>query len=206
MSFIQSINSNSRPYTQFSAVNEKSLNKQTQFHIQYENVQKPKQADSDFAVNISRSHADASKFATFYYEKIKGHANSVVDDSLPADKYSKGLHHETLSQIMKMPIDVEVERHEMQQALLFNSLGIDFLAYKELGVRREMLALAEDDIMGDDRLADYEKARFVDAIRGFDARLEEAQNALLGGVPSDALDADMNDPSNPWSILAKAAA
>ncbi|KAF7764240.1 hypothetical protein PCIT_b0185 [Pseudoalteromonas citrea] len=206
MTAIHGANHHIQSLQQFLHPKKASLEKHALFANQHHQAQKNMSTNKDPLVTSSVAERNVSKFASFYFEKATSHSAAVVDPELSAKDYSKAFHKETITQIMKMPIEVEVERDEMQQALLFNSLGIDFLEYKELGVRREMLSLAKNGIENDVSLAQFEKSKFIDAIRHFDARLEQAQNALLGGAPTDALDSDMSDPQSPWAILVNAAA
>jgi hypothetical protein len=206
MNTIQRNNYTIQPSQPPSYSEKASIEKHAQFAYQHQQVQKSVSTNNDPLTNNSIANKTVSKFAAFFFEKATSHATSVIDPELSAKDFSKAFHKETIMQIMKMPLEVEVERDEMQQALLFNSLGINFLEYKELGVRREMLSLAKESIKKDVNLKQFEKSKFIDAINLFDARLEQAQNALLGGAPMDALDSDMSDPQSPWAILVNAAA
>lgn len=135
---------------------------------------------SDVAVSTDIDPANISEQARTFYQVAKDNAQKYVDSSLPEKQQHIQLYQETMREIMEMPIEVSVEPHEVNEALLFNNLGIDFLAYKELKVRIEMLDLTEQEINEDKSLPDYEKDKLTDNIDELKARLEMAIDDLLG--------------------------
>jgi len=58
-----------------------------------------------------------------------------------ADYYNK-----TIDTIMDIPIEVKIDRDEVNTAILYNRMGISFLDIKRLEVRMELLSLAKSEI------------------------------------------------------------
>lgn len=80
-----------------------------------------------------------------------------------------------------MPIEVEIAPEEMNQALLFNHLGLDFKEYKTVSVRSELLTMLEQKVEQDSTLIRSDKAKLTAIIADTQDRLEETQAALLEG-------------------------
>ena len=83
--------------------------------------------------------------------------------------------------IMEEPIEVKILPSEINEALLFNNLGINYLEYKELKVRLEMLALAEQDIDKDTTLNRSDKEKLRDITADLRAQLQLQIDELLAG-------------------------
>lgn len=71
-----------------------------------------------------------------------------------------------------MPIDVEILPSEINEALTFNNLGINYLDYKELKVRMEMLSLTEQDIDEDSALHRFDKEKLRNMTADLSAQLQ----------------------------------
>jgi len=69
-------------------------------------------------------------------------ALNIEDKELKqADYFNK-----TIDTIMDIPIEVKIDRDEVNTAILYNRMGISFLDIKRLEVRMELLSLAKSEI------------------------------------------------------------
>lgn len=100
-------------------------------------------------VNFSNkiSHIDASEVKDIY-QKIRSEANEDLDEA--SDK-SQGLTifdylSEAVDRIMDYSLDVKIEWKEVNTAILYNRMGINFLDIKRIEVRMELLALARQEL------------------------------------------------------------
>ena len=100
-------------------------------------------------VNFSNkiSHIDASEVKDIY-QKIRSEANEDLDEA--SDK-NQGLTifdylSEAVDRIMDYPLDVKIEWEEVNTAILYNRMGINFLDIKRIEVRMELLALARQEL------------------------------------------------------------
>ncbi len=178
-----------------------SINKHTEFSQKLQHAQAPKPVTIDMAVNVANNHENVSEQAKALYQDIKYEVRAQLQKNPDTRTYEQDFYKLSIQEIMEVPIKVVIERDEMREAALFNSLGIDFLAYKELGLRQEMLSLAENDIKESQSLLATDKEDFIDAIKGFTAQLEDQKNALLGGIAPDELGKNLEDRSSPWAKL-----
>ncbi|ALU45286.1 hypothetical protein [Pseudoalteromonas rubra] len=178
---------------QYTSQHEAQLNKQAHFTLQLNsalNATWRTQPDNDIAASVGVDYESISEQARNYYQVAKDNAYKRVDLSQPEKQQQIQFYQETMNEIMAMPIEVTVEPHEVNEALLFNNLGIDFMAYKELTVRIEMLDLTEQEIHDDKTLPGYEKDKLKDKIDELKARLEAAIDNLLGDSQDKPLEAD----------------
>ncbi|MCF6440492.1 hypothetical protein L1077_13730 [Pseudoalteromonas luteoviolacea] len=110
-----------------------------------------------------------------------------VDKSQSAKNQQIQLFKETVIEIKDIAIKVEIEVDEVNEALLFSSLGIDFLKYKEAGVRTDMLSLLEKDVYQSEGLTVSEKQALIDTISTERDKLASLQENILAGsyVPEE---------------------
>ncbi|MCG7534294.1 hypothetical protein [Pseudoalteromonas sp. OOF1S-7] len=168
---------------QYAAHNAAQLDKQAHFTQQLNGAMEAAgrtQPDNEVAVSVGVDYQSISEQTRSYYQVARDNAHKRVDSSQPEKQQQIQFYQETMSEIMEMPIEVKVEPHEVNEALLFNNLGIDYLAYKELKVRIEMLDLTEQEMHDDRALPDYEKDKLKDTIDELKAKLEAAIDELLG--------------------------
>ncbi|KAF7781620.1 hypothetical protein PRUB_b0904 [Pseudoalteromonas rubra] len=178
---------------QYTSQNETQLNQQAHFAQRLNEAMDATgraQPDKDTAVSVGVDYEGISEQARNYYQVARDTAYKRVDLSQPEKQQQIQFYEETMSEIMAMSIEVTVEPHEVNQALLFNNLGIDFLAYKELTVRIEMLDLTEQEIHDDKTLPGYKKDKLKDKIDELKARLEVAIDELLGDSQDQPSEAD----------------
>ncbi|QTL37450.1 hypothetical protein [Pseudoalteromonas viridis] len=189
---------------QYAAHNAAQLDKQAHFTQQLSGAMDAagrSRPDNEIAVSVGVDYQSISEQASNYYQIARDNAYKRVDLSQPEKQQQIQFYLETMSEIMEMPIEVKVEPHEVNEALLFNNLGIDFLAYKELKVRIEMLDLTEQEITGDKSLETHEKDKLKDKIDELKAKLEAAIDELLGDSQDKPPETDLSGtPSDVFSL------
>ncbi|KZN65053.1 hypothetical protein [Pseudoalteromonas luteoviolacea] len=147
-------------------------------------VAKPENTNPDYVMPISLNtdYDEISEQAKNYYNQALQTARELVDTSADIREQEIQLYREAMIEIMDMPIEVEIEPHEVNQALLFGSLGIDFLEYKEAGVRIEMLNLAEKDVLNSQILENSDKEKLKKMIDEQRSALELQREEMLAGT------------------------
>ncbi|WP_252095868.1 hypothetical protein [Pseudoalteromonas sp. SCSIO 43201] len=98
-----------------------------------------------------------------------------------------------LADIMVNPIKVTIGSKDQSQLLLFKNLELDFLAYKELSERLEMLAKLDHETESQKALAQQDRDRIRTVIASLHARLERGQETVLGGTTLKSLDLNRKD-------------
>lgn len=83
-----------------------------------------------------------------HYESIKAAAKKDLDETNFENKLLEpnDYHNATIDKIMEVPIEVKIDRDEVNTAILYNRLGISFLDVKRVEVRMEILNLAQTEI------------------------------------------------------------
>lgn len=86
-----------------------------------------------------------------HYESIKAAASKALDETNFENKLLEpnDYHNATIDKIMAVPIEVKIDRDEVNTAILYNRLGISFLDVKRVEVRMEILNLAQTEIDSD---------------------------------------------------------
>jgi hypothetical protein len=114
-------------------------------------------------------------------EKLDG-MNLGKEELKPSD-----YHNATIEEIMKFPIEVKIERDEINQAIIYNRLGINYLDVKKLEVKMELLALAKGEVLQQKKqgaITEVQAQLLVDKIEHYQMQLtEEKQNLLEGRQP-----------------------
>ncbi|TQF67703.1 hypothetical protein [Pseudoalteromonas luteoviolacea] len=171
--------------TQYSTT-QKNMNNHAAFSqsLQDALTAKPKNIDPNLVMPISlnTNFEEITEQAQQYYRQALDAAREHVDTSLDMRNQELQLYRETVIEIMDMPIEVEIEPHEVNEALLFGSLGIDFLEYKEMGVRIEMLNLTEQDVNSSEALQISDKEKLKELIDEQRSKLESQREELLAGT------------------------
>jgi len=118
------------------------------------------------------------------YNQIKKEANTELEafnldnNVLEPFDYLKN----TIDTIVDYPVEVNIERSEVNTAILYNSLGISFLDVKRIEVKMELLELAKEEVketvdaglIRKDQAADLHKT----IENNMNALLEEKQSLL----------------------------
>ncbi|MDK2596983.1 hypothetical protein [Pseudoalteromonas obscura] len=185
MNSISTLNQNRIFQTQQNT-DQQSIDKHSKFASLMQDVLNPKPTTTDpdhvMPVSLNTSNEEISEQAKAYYERALENAKNKVDPDLDERSYAIQLYQEATIGIMEMPIEVEIEQHEINEALLFGSLGINFLQYKELGVRIEMLDLMEQDINNATDLRASDKEKLTAVIDDKRSMLEMQREEMLSGT------------------------
>lgn len=137
------------------------------------------------------------------YRELGVEVQQTMDSSLEKRDYDLSYFNKVIEEITEIPIKVEVERHEMKDAILFARLGIDFLKVKEIEVKIDMLTLTGQDIESSSALTQSDKDILRERINDLKVQLEEQKAALMKGEtpeelePFKALDFKQADKINP---------
>jgi len=158
--------------------NDKWLNK---YNNLMEQLSKPPVPNTDTAIGVISKNLPISEQAKNLYSHFKANARAEVDQNLDERERSIETYRKTMVDIMEEPIEVKILPSEINEALLFNNLGINYLEYKELKVRLEMLALAEQDIDKDTTLNRSDKEKLRDITADLRAQLQLQIDELLAG-------------------------
>ncbi|OCQ22274.1 hypothetical protein A7985_10865 [Pseudoalteromonas luteoviolacea] len=168
------------------SVTQSSIDKHAAFAKELQNalVAEPQNTNPDYVtpISLNTNYKEISVQAKNYYNQAIETAKERVDSSADLRVQERQLYRETMIEIMDMPIEVEIEPHEVNEALLFGSLGIDFLEYKEAGIRIEMLDLAEKDIMNSQVLTTSDKEKLKKLIDEQRSTLELQREEMLAGT------------------------
>ncbi|GEK10005.1 hypothetical protein HUZ36_16515 [Pseudoalteromonas sp. McH1-7] len=136
------------------------------------------------AVQEKTSNNPQSIYLVKHFEQAEKIAHeSLVSSShkVGSREYNIEMYREMMTNIVEMPIEVEIAPEEMNQALLFNHLGLDFKEYKTISVRSELFSMLEQKVDQDSTLLKSDKAKLTAIIADMQDRLEAAQAALLEG-------------------------
>jgi len=115
------------------------------------------------------------------YRELGVDVKQTMDSNLSKRDYDLSYFNKVIKEITQVPIEVEVERHEMKQAILFARLGIDFLKVKEIEVKIDMLTLTGQDVESSTALMQSDKDTLLERIKDLKAQLEEQKVALMKG-------------------------
>jgi len=115
------------------------------------------------------------------YRELGVDVKQTMDSDLSKRDYDLSYFNKVIKEITQVPIEVEVERHEMKQAILFARLGIDFLKVKEIEVKIDMLTLTGQDVESSTALMQSDKDTLLERIKDLKAQLEEQKVALMKG-------------------------
>ncbi|AOT11187.1 hypothetical protein [Pseudoalteromonas luteoviolacea] len=186
MSIISVINQNRTFQSQHSVMN-KSIEKHAEFASLLNKTinAKPEVTDPDLIMSISlnRNYDEISDQAHEYYQFALEIAKERIDPELEDERLREiQWYKEATIEIMDMPIEVEIEQDEINEALLFGSLGIDFLTYKEMGVRIDMLNLMEQDINSSQTLLTSDKEKLKSVLNERREVLELQREEMLAGT------------------------
>jgi hypothetical protein len=92
------------------------------------------------------------------------------DQNLTSFDYLNG----AVDKIMNYPVDVKIEWSEVNTAILYNRMGINFLDIKRIEVRMELLALASEEIERDKNTISRDKSQ--ELVEKIDSNLNELAN------------------------------
>lgn len=164
-----------------SASQKSSLNQHDSFANQLNKLNQAEEYQPQSAVGLLTKNLPLSEQAKALYNTAKDKASQRVDETLSDRERSIETYKETMIEIMEMPIEVEILPSEINEALIFNNLGINYLDYKELKVRIEMLSLTEQDIDEDVALHRSDKEKLRNMTADLRAQLQLQIDDLLAG-------------------------
>jgi len=121
---------------------------------------------------------------TALFNKIKAVASTNLEDKNYQDKELSSYDYlnSTIEEIMDYPIEVKIERDEVNIAILYGSLGINFLDVKRLEVRMELLDRSKEEVTGmanSGGIRKDEEAHLKKTIAGHMDSLQQQKEALL---------------------------
>ncbi|ASD69074.1 hypothetical protein [Pseudoalteromonas piscicida] len=148
------------------------------------NSETPSFMEAAKAVQEKAPNNIQSTYLTKHFEQAEKRAHESLVSSnhkIGSREYNIEMYREMMTNIVEMPIEVEIAPEEMNQALLFNHLGLDFKEYKTVSVRSELLTMLEQKVEQDSTLIRSDKAKLTAIIADTQDRLEETQAALLEG-------------------------
>jgi hypothetical protein len=122
------------------------------------------------------------------YSELGIEVKQTMDSSLEKRDYDLSYFNKVIKEITEIPIEVEVERHEMKDAILFARLGIDFLKVKEIEVKIDMLTLTGQDIESSTALMQSDKDTLLEHIKDLKAQLYEQKVTLMKGETPEELE------------------
>ena len=120
------------------------------------------------------------------YARLKEDVRTELDDFNFENKELKPFDYlnANIDEIMDFPIEVKIERDEINQAIIYNRLGINFLEVKEIEVRMELLNLAEAEVKEQEskgHISGNEAQGLFDQIESSRTQLMNKKQKLLEG-------------------------
>ena len=120
------------------------------------------------------------------YERLKEEVRTELEESNFENKKLTLFDYlnANIDGIMDFPIEVKIERDEINQAIIYNRLGINFLEVKEIEVRMELLNLAEAEVKeqeGKGHISGNEAQVLFDQIESSRTELMNKKQKLLEG-------------------------
>lgn len=145
----------------------------------------------------------AKQTRTTTTELPANHSNASVPQSLTSNLDLSAFSHDRakaieqlralVADMMTQPLQPKATAKDHTQLQLFNSLNLDFLSFKELAQRMEMLAQLDSHTEQQKGIEQQDKQRIRSVIASLHARLERGQEALLGGSTLKSLDLNRKD-------------
>lgn len=132
---------------QFLTSQQKDVEKTHSYTNEVENKPSNTSTTEDFRYSRRVSNINPEKVKALYGE-IKAESNKELEAFNLEDKTLKPFDYlsSNIEKIMDYPIDVKIERDEINIAILYNSLGISFLDVKRIEVKMELLELAKEEV------------------------------------------------------------
>lgn len=173
--------------SQLSALSQKPSNQDVEETSSYSNTIENKPSTSNSIDELRYSTKITSinpEEVRLLYNQIKAKANyeleayNITNKKLePFDYLSNNI-----DEIIDYPIDVKIERDEIEMAILYNSLGINYLDVKRIEVRMELLEIAKEEVSQSAKTGDITKNQqqsLNKVIKGnMESLLEQKQNIL----------------------------
>jgi predicted transcriptional regulator len=125
------------------------------------------------------------------YKSLKQEVKAELD-ALPVEEKaltSFDYLNSQIDKIMNTPIEVKIDRDEMNKAILYNRMGINYLDVKELEMKMELLVLAKDDVIHNKKqrvIREDQAQQLLNKIERNQTKLAEKIQSLLEGNKTSA--------------------
>ena len=174
-------------------------------------------SNASLQASETQENTKPSGFQSHYQDVLSAKQTRATTAQLPANQMSASVPQEPLAtnldlsafsrdrakaieqlralvaDIMTQPLQPKATAKDQAQLQLFSSLNLDFLSYKELAQRLEMLAQLDRHTEQQKGIEQQDKQRIRSIIASLHARLERGQEALLGGSTLKSLDLNRKD-------------
>lgn len=173
--------------SQLSALSQKSSNQNVEETSSYSSTLEHESSTSNsidelrYSTKISSINKEEVRIL---FNEIKAKANSELEAYNITNKKLEPFDYlsNNIDQIMEYPIEVKIERDEIEMAILYNSLGINYLDVKRIEVRMELLEIAKEEVSQSAKTGDITKNQqqsLNKVIKGnMESLLEQKQNIL----------------------------
>lgn len=151
----------------------------------------PAQEQNGAAKNLTEAKQSSDRVSTISpeyidetYQKIRQQSREKLDeDNFQNRRISQFEYlNRTIDDVMDYPIEVKIDKSEVNTAILFNRIGVNFLDLKRTEVRMELLAEAGKELeQTKDQMSQEKHDRLNKKIEGHQVRLEEQKQAILAG-------------------------
>jgi hypothetical protein len=126
--------------------------------------------------------ADVDAIYKAVKEEVKEELEAFNFDGKSVELFE--LHNSNIDKIMSYPVEVTIERDEINQAILYNSLGINYLDIKKIEVKMELLAKVKDEVIEQrkqGKIREDQAQLVIDRIETLQAQLMDKKEKLLEG-------------------------
>ncbi|NRA55492.1 MAG: hypothetical protein HRU23_15225 [Gammaproteobacteria bacterium] len=142
-----SLNANQTMQWQHAQLSANNLGKSSIFSL--ESIEKTPSANAINQLRSSNriSNIDPTELKALY-SQIKTHADAQLDAANIQNKDLQPFDYlqNNIDTIADYPIEVEIEPDEVNTAILYNSLGINFLDVKRIEMKMDLFELAKNDV------------------------------------------------------------
>ncbi|WP_077338172.1 hypothetical protein [Pseudocolwellia agarivorans] len=173
--------------SQLSALSQKPSNQSVEGTSSYTSAIENKSSTSNSIDELRRSTKITSinpEEVRSLFNQIKAKSNTELETNNITNKKLEPFDYlsNNIDEIMDHPIEVKIERDEIEIAILYNSLGINYLDVKRIEVRMELLEIAREEVSENAKNGSITKEQeqsLNKIIKGhMESLLEQKQNLL----------------------------
>ncbi|XPF94085.1 hypothetical protein ACM9HF_19045 [Colwellia sp. RE-S-Sl-9] len=173
--------------SQLSALSQKSSSQGVEETSSYTSALENESSTSNSIDELRRSSKVTSinpEEVRRLYNQIKEETNTELETFNTTDKALEPFDYlsNNIDGIMDFPIEVKIERDEIEMAILYNSLGINYLDVKRIEVRVELLEIAKEEVRenaNNGNITKDQEQSLNKTIKGhMESLLEQKQNIL----------------------------
>ena len=173
--------------SQLSALSQKPSNQSVEGTLSYTSAIENKSSTSNSIDELRRSTKITSinpEEVRSLFNQIKAKSNTELETNNITNKKLEPFDYlsNNIDEIMDHPIEVKIERDEIEIAILYNSLGINYLDVKRIEVRMELLEIAREEVSENAKNGSITKEQeqsLNKIIKGhMESLLEQKQNLL----------------------------